>query len=278
MKEVPCLFGSHQHLAGIVTDPQLSEPPKKCVLLVSAGLLPMSGPFRFYTNLARRLAQEGILTLRFDLGGIGESKSMQGSLPLRDRTKQDISSAIEHLLAQFPSIENITIGGLCSGAEDAFRAAYNDSRIGGVLLIDPFAYRTYGWAWRHLLYRFARRFMRTLGLYTPLPLRTSCAALDGQQIVTYNYMSREESSQILENLLGRNINIHFIYTGGMREYFNHKRQLTKMFPHLPFRGLVKLDLFLYLNHTQMLEQEQSIVVGAIVAGQRAGDVRVHQVG
>jgi type III restriction enzyme len=54
----------------------------------------------------------------------------------------------------------------------------------------------------------------------------------------------------------------------MREYFNHKSQLAKMFPHVPFRGLVKLDLFLSLDHTQILENEQRTLIEAIVAGQR----------
>jgi hypothetical protein len=53
----------------------------------------------------------------------------------------------------------------------------------------------------------------------------------------------------------------------MREYFNHKSQLAKMFPGIPLRGLVKLDLFLKLDHTQALEKEQRILIDAIIAGQ-----------
>jgi alpha/beta superfamily hydrolase len=179
MKEIPCLFGHNQSLAGIITEPVLSEQKKpdrqKAVILISAGLLPMSGPFRLYTNLARKLALEGILTLRFDLGGIGESRSIQPSIPLADRTAQEISTAIDYLLEQYPTIQYLTLGGLCSGAEDAFRASDKDSRITGVILIDPFAYRTPGWAWRQCIHRFTRRIMRATGFYHPVPLRSSCA-------------------------------------------------------------------------------------------------------
>lgn len=272
MKEIPCLFGHDQCLAGIITEPVLSEGklqvPEKAVILISAGLLPMSGPFRFYTNLARRLALEKILTLRFDLGGIGESRSIQASRPLSERTAQEISTAINYLMEQYPSIKHLTLGGLCSGAEDAFRASCNDSRITGVILIDPFAYRTQGWGWRNSIYRFTRRLMRSTGFYNPVPLRSSCASLEGRRVVTYQYMAYEESSQVLKTLLDRNASVHFIYTSSMREYFNHRNQLAKMFPGIPFRGLVKLDLFLTLDHTQVLENEQRMLIEAIIAGQR----------
>lgn len=272
MKEIPCLFGPNQYLAGIITEPirteQKSPAPERAVILISAGLLPMSGPFRFYTNLARRLAVEGILTLRFDLGGLGESRTIRSSKPLGERTAQEISTAIEYLLEQYPSIRYITLGGLCSGAEDAFRASSNDQRVTGVILIDPFAYRTSGWGWRHSIHRFTRRLMRASGFYHPIALRSSCASLEGRRVITYNYMAYEESSKILQKLLDRNTRIHFIYTSSMREYFNHKQQLAKMFPRIPFRGLVKLDLLLNLDHTQVLEKEQRILIEAIISGQR----------
>lgn len=228
----------------------------------------MSGPFRFYTNLARELATEGILTLRFDLSGIGESRSILTSATLSERTAQEISSAIEYILTRYPAIKDLTLGGLCSGAEDAFRASNVDTRVTGVILIDPFAYRIPGWIWRHAIYRLKRRLMRSLGLYTPILLRSSCASLEGRRVVTYSYMNHTESSQILKNLLDRNTRIHFIYTSSMREHFNHKSQLGKMFPDIPFRGLVKLNLFLTLDHTQILEKEQRTLIKSIVLAQR----------
>lgn len=271
MKEIPCQFGPNLYLAGIISEPTplegKSAAPQKAVILISAGLLPMSGPFRLYTNLARRLAMNGILALRFDLGGIGESRSLQTALPLGARTAQEISSAINYLLERYPSVQYLTLGGLCSGAEDAFRASCDDSRVTGVLLIDPFAYRTPGWGWRHSLHRFIRRLMRATGFYQPVPLRSSYASLEGRRIVTYHYMTYEESSQILGKLLDRNTSIHFIYTSSMREYFNHKDQLAKMFPGIPFRDSVKLDLFLTLDHTQVLENDQDMLIKAIIAGQ-----------
>ena len=153
------------------------------------------------------------------------------------------------------------LGGLCSGAEDAFRAAESDPRITGVLLIDPFAYRTAGWAWRNLLHRVARRSLRALGIYEPL------AAARSQQpqswLVSYRYMRRDESARILRALLRRKAQVHFVYTAGMRELFNHERQLRAQFAGIDFEGLVTLDHFPRIDHTQLLEEDRRTVTEAV---------------
>ena len=43
------------------------------VVLLNAGLIHRSGPFRLYTRLARKLAKSGYIVLRFDLPGIGDA-------------------------------------------------------------------------------------------------------------------------------------------------------------------------------------------------------------
>ena len=84
MNELACQFGEHRRLAGRLTEPPAPEPRTACVL-VNAGLVPKLGPFRLYVELARRHAQDGVVTLRFDLGGIGDSQPGLPGLPLRER-------------------------------------------------------------------------------------------------------------------------------------------------------------------------------------------------
>lgn len=151
MKESSCQFGEYRQLAGILTAPD--EPaPRAALVLVSAGLSPKFGPFRLYAELARRLSREGFLTLRLDLGGIGDSRQDYASYPLEKRTRLEIEAALDYLSVRY-ELNGIVLGGLCSGAEDAFRSAELDTRVTGVVMIDPFAYRTSGWLWRHVLYR-----------------------------------------------------------------------------------------------------------------------------
>ena len=249
-------FGRQRQLTGIVTAPSAAAP-RKAFVLVTAGLIPKFGPFRLYAQLARRLASEGFLTLRFDLGGVGDSGQEYTGEPLKKRTELEIRAALDYLSEHY-QLDGIVVGGLCSGAEDAFRYAELDPRVTGVMMIDPFAYKSSGWRWRHLRHRLARRALRLLGLYAPYT-----AADMGPALVNYKNMDFVESSRILRAMLKRKARIHFVYTGGMDGPFNHRRQLKAMFGEIEFAGLVTLDYFPQMGHTQMLGGDRRTLVEAI---------------
>jgi len=256
MKETCCRFGPQGQLVGVLTEP--SEAPRATTLiLISAGVTPKSGPFRLYTELSRRLARERFRTLRFDLGGLGDSGQEFAEHPLRERTRLQIRAALDHLSENF-GLSDAALGGLCSGAEDAFSYAEHDGRVKRVVLIDPFAYRTPGFAWRHLAYRAERRMLRAAGLFEPLP-RTGRPAL-----VSYDYLPLAQSERILRTLLARRVKLHFIYTGGMRSKFNHPAQLQAMFPKVDFGGLVDLDHLPSLDHTQPSAGDRQVLIESIV--------------
>lgn len=263
-REWCCQFGENLHLAGIVTEPSSSVvSPRGVLVLVNAGLVPKFGPFRLYGELARRLSQEGFVTLRFDLGGIGDSRQEYTGLPLRERTELEVRAALDFLAERYRP-NGIVLGGLCSGAEDSFRAAERDPRVTGVVMIDPFAYRTAGFFARHLLNRINRRIRRALGRYRPLNRqKADPMGSGGRRLVSYAYMDRVESSRILRRLIGRRAHVHFLYTGGARETFNHERQLRAMFRGVDFDGLVTVDHLPELEHTQMLAEDRHCLTEAI---------------
>jgi pimeloyl-ACP methyl ester carboxylesterase len=268
MKESPCQFGQQRNLAGIVTEPAAGAlPGRVACVLVNAGLVPKFGPFRLYARLARRLSSDGFLTLRFDLSGIGDSRQEYAGLPLQERTMLEIGAAVDYLTERHAA-EGVVLGGLCSGAEDSFRYAEGDARVAGVVLIDPFSYRTPGWKWRHLRHRLARRALRVLGVFQPLTAPAAAAptgTVKGRPLVNYKYMEHAESSRILRAMIGRKARVHFVYTGGMRETFNHEGQLEAMFKGIDFKGLVTLDHFPHTDHTQLLEEDRRRLIEAIGA-------------
>lgn len=264
MKESSCQFGDHNRLVGIMSAPEAAGR-RVGLVLVSAGLSPKCGPFRLYAELARRLSREGFVTLRFDLGGIGDSGPGDTRDPLEIRTGREIVAALDYL-SERSELDGIVLGGLCSGAEDSFRAAELDPRVTGVVLIDPFGYRTPGWAWRHLAYRVKRRLLRTVLLprpWVPHSPRRDGGMKPGRRLVEYKYMDRAESSRILRALVERKSHVHFVYTGGARKVFNHEGQLKAMFPEVDFNGLVTLNHFPHLEHTQLLRAERDALVEAI---------------
>lgn len=256
MTETAVQFGARRQLAGILTEPR-GDTARAYLVLVSAGLVPKSGPHRLYTQLARRLAAHGIGTLRFDLGGIGDSvPSYVG--PLRDRTNGDLQAATDFITARNPTA-SLAIGGLCSGAEDALRFAAADQRIRAVVMIDPFAFRTRGWFWRHQLRRLWRRSLRALGLWAPLSQPGHAAVVD------YGYMPHAEAERALRALQDRRGFVHFLYTGGRLEQINHPRQLPKMFPALAIEEIASIDHFPTTEHTQILQEDRDALVEAIAS-------------
>jgi dienelactone hydrolase len=160
----------------------------------------------------------------------------------------------DYLLAR-GDIDHLIIGGLCSGAEDAFRFAEHEPRVCRVVLIDPFSYRTAGWHWRHLAHRAARRALRAAGTYQPI------ARSHG--LINYAYMEQAESSRILRALIARGTHVHFVYTGGSHDTFNHAGQLADMFPDLRLAPLVTVDYLPRLDHTQLLAEDRDTVVATI---------------
>ncbi len=251
MNESATRFGPDERLAGIVTEPHGGRARQGCVL-VSAGLLPKAGPHRLYAELARHLAGDGVVTLRFDLGGIGESVADGSGLPLRERTELEVRAAVDHLQARF-SLAGVTLAGLCSGAEDSLRSADVDARVSGVVMIDPFAYRAPGWFWRHALYRAGRRALRAL----------DAAAEKRPRVVRYKYMEKPEAAGILGRLTERGTRVHFIYTAGVREAFNHPSELAAAFPELDFRDKVTVDFLAHLDHTQLLAADRRALIDVI---------------
>jgi dienelactone hydrolase len=257
MTESSVRFGPGQTLSGILTEPE-GGSAKRTLLLVTAGLIPKHGPFRLYAEIARRLAGEGFASLRFDLGGVGDSRVLNSELPLKLRTELEIRAAADFLCGREKLTHGLAIGGLCSGAEDAFRYAENDPRVAHVFMIDPFAYRTSGWAWRHLLHRAGRWSLRVRGSFQPLPPQKN-------QLVDYKYMERGESTRVLKATLARRVRLHFIYTGGMRESFNHPAQFPAMFPEVDLGDSVTVDYFPTLEHTQLLLEDRRLVVETIAS-------------
>jgi hypothetical protein len=126
-------------------------------------------------------------------------------------------------------------------------------------LIDPFAYRTPGFAWRHWSFRARRRLMRAFKLWQP-PAPSS-----GPALVDYEHVPQREARELMRRLVARRVAVHFVYTSGMREHFNHRGQLRAMFRGLELGHGVTLDYLPKLDHTQLLEADRRSLISTIAA-------------
>jgi pimeloyl-ACP methyl ester carboxylesterase len=268
LKEIACEFGRRRHLKGILSVPVEPQADLPAVVLVSAGLTAKCGPYRLYVELARAFAARGFTTLRFDLGGIGISQVESPGRTLAERTQDDIDAALT-FLATCHGVREFAIGGLCSGAEDAFRHAAKDERVCGVILIDPHSFATPYWRCRRYLTRYTvnRILYRLLRLFGAVRLDrdSRLGTIEGFEgkLIDYQYMTREEATQILEVLLARGTHVHYIYTGGSIDRFHHVRQFAGMFPGLDVRP-VTVDFLPYIEHVQIFGEDRLLLVDTVV--------------
>ena len=140
IREKVVLFGSASSLVGIVTDPiDATDATRPGVILLNAGLLHRIGPNRLHVELARRLAAKGLVVLRFDFSGIGDSDVREDDLPFWESAILETQEAMT-FLEKSRGLRRFVLMGLCSGAVSLFRTARVDSRVAGAVLLDPWGY------------------------------------------------------------------------------------------------------------------------------------------
>ena len=131
-------FGEGGRLSGIFTQPSVPvRDPSELPVFVffNAGLVHRIGPHRLYVHLARDLSRMGFSSLRVDLAGKGDSSPRPGLTNEQSVAADydEILRALESRLAPGP----LVLAGLCSGADNAIRLAPKDSRVVGLVLLDP---------------------------------------------------------------------------------------------------------------------------------------------
>lgn len=135
MKEHAVVFGHESPLVGIVTEPDFVLSGGPVCLFLNAGLGHRVGPNRFYVSLARRLAEMGLTSLRFDFSGIGDSPPSPSVDDSEERGVNETMQAMDFLAGSLGPSTFVPIG-LCSGGNIAFALATRDERVAGAVLIN----------------------------------------------------------------------------------------------------------------------------------------------
>ena len=136
--EEPFRFGADHALFGILCKPLAHKAGGPAVILLNRGLNAHIGWRRQSVEDARALAAAGIVSLRFDVAGLGESRDEPGrpvDLIYSDLLLPDIAAAVGSLCARGHG--QIVLAGICSGAYMALNAASADPRVTGVISVNP---------------------------------------------------------------------------------------------------------------------------------------------
>ncbi len=126
---------------GIVTLP--AGIPRAALVLLNAGATPRIGPNRLHVRLARALAARGVLVLRLDLRGLGDSPPAPG-IPFG--TVYPAAAAIEDVaaavaFARAHGAPRVTVAGVCAGAYHALQASIDGVATDAVIAINPLTFR-----------------------------------------------------------------------------------------------------------------------------------------
>lgn len=124
------------------------------VLIVVGGPQYRVGSHRQFLLLARDLADQSYPVLRFDYSGMGDS---QGEQKTFDDVDTDIRAAIDQFFVSQQGLEHIVIWGLCDAASAALFYAYQDNRVKGLVLLNPWVYTQEGKARAYLRYYYIKR-------------------------------------------------------------------------------------------------------------------------
>lgn len=261
MNEEPRRFGSDARLAGILCVPDQARGNRTAVICITAGLLHRPGPYRLYVGLSRMLATTGFPSLRFDLSGIGESRSRDGNASAEIAAVADVREAMD-MVQEALGCDCFVLVGLCSGAEVAHRTAVADPRVCGIVAMDGYIPRTHAFYLWHYLPRLfsarkwagfvAAKLRRLLGRQPASELSADDAALSfWEGAVT----DRDRHAAELEALCVRGVRQLQVFSGGSGDC-SYENQYRDAFRAVPMRGLVDLRFLADSDHMYILHGDR----------------------
>src|SRR5947208_15315477 len=105
-------FGPNENLLGVLTEPDCAQARSDtpASLCLNAGVLHHVGPLGWYATLARRLAGQGILSLRFDLAGVGDSPIPKDHSNSLDGAALDVADAMDFLTRKRKKSHFVLVG------------------------------------------------------------------------------------------------------------------------------------------------------------------------
>ena len=262
MTETAHKFGKHDDLVGIVSEGKGSARP--AVILMNANVVHHVGPHRIYVQLARALASQGPIVLRFDLSGIGDSPVRPDNLSYSERAVIEAQEAMDFLHARYGQTQFVLMG-LCAGADVSMRVSQEDRRIVGLALFDPLAYR-------NLQYYLRRYLPKARKLGTWIRLAKRLGSRDGRS------KSREENEfyeyvrdvpppstmrQEFRALVTNRVHSLWLFTEGALGYYNYAGQLYDIFGAAARSSLVSLEFLPECAHTFVTRRQREILVQTV---------------
>ncbi len=144
-----------ERLVGILHPGQAEK--KTGVVIVVGGPQYRVGSHRQFVLMARRIAAAGYPVLRFDYRGMGDS---EGDMRSFEDVDDDIRAAIDQIFESVPGLTKVVLLGLCDAASAILMYCTTDSRVSGLILLNPWARRPQGEARSYLHHYYLQRLLQ----------------------------------------------------------------------------------------------------------------------
>ena len=280
MIEKAIVLGPDRSLVGVWTEPRHPVPGDgpPAVIIINSGIVHHVGIWRLHVRTARALAKRGVSCLRFDLSGIGDSENPRDAIALDELARRDVDAAI-HYVRETRGVGRVVMMGLCSGAWDGLGAAIRNPNVAGVAAIDMIAdLRT----WKYFAVHFGKRSLRWeswkntfSGKNGWIPglvhrvLRRGAPARDTEEeygvgLGARPVMPKAHFGELLSGLLGRGVEMLFVYSNGIEEAYNHRSQFAEALPEIAAHPSLATDFFPLADHTFCQPDQQQALIARVV--------------
>jgi dienelactone hydrolase len=248
MKEAAVQFGADRQLVGILTTPSDDQKRNVACVLLNAGVIHRTGPHRINVRVARALADNGVISMRFDLSGLGDSSAARGTANFWDQAVTDLRAALDFVETNH-QIHRFVVIGLCSGAVNGYRLALVDSRVTGLLMFDGFTYPTP----KTGVIRRWKRFqtMSWISFFRHVAAKMKGAAVrpfPSKEQVTTMTPTKDEFRAAMDALCARGVSVYLMHTPFI-ELHNYANQLRDAFRGASFLGHVRYQYLPHVDHT-----------------------------
>ena len=104
------------------------------LMMVAGGPQYRIGGHRQLVLWARKFSSHGFPVLRFDFSGMGDS---YGEYVKFDNVEGDIKTAIDQFFKETPTLKQIVLWGECNACSASLFYAHKDTRIKGIVMLNP---------------------------------------------------------------------------------------------------------------------------------------------
>jgi pimeloyl-ACP methyl ester carboxylesterase len=269
--------GEKNPLIGIISQPETADVsnPSVAVILLNSGVIHRVGSCRLSVTLARALVQKaGLMTLRFDFSGIGDSEARRSTLTAAESAVEEVQEVMDYLTRE-KNIKQFILYGLCSGAYASYRTALKNPRVIGIAQIDGYCYLSWKSYLHHYLPRFFSFTRWTSLLLRLLGIRRNCsgAAVSGIEDRFFevprfpDFPPKAEVEAGLATLSQRGMKLFSVFCHG--EHYNYENQFRDCFSTVAFGDNLKLIYLTQASHILAEPEDQAFVVREVANWARA---------